>query len=98
MAKFIYNNPNYVNTSHIVSELNCKYYLCVFFENKTNLCSKSCLAKELAKELRDLMLICQQNLFHTQKISIKIYNKGRKPWIYMPSKKVWLNSKYLKIK
>ena len=47
-------------------ELNCNYLSQVFFKNNVDPCSKSCSAGELAKELRELMDICQQNLLHTQ--------------------------------
>ena len=52
--------------SDITFELNCNYYLQVFFKDKYNIYSKSCSANELAMELRELINICYQNFFYTQ--------------------------------
>ena len=64
MAEFAYNNAKNASTGHIHFELNYGFYLRVFFEDNVNSRFRSCLADELAKELRELMNICQQNLFH----------------------------------
>ena len=39
MAKFAYNNAKNASIGHMPFELNCDYYLCVFFKENTNLCS-----------------------------------------------------------
>ena len=44
------------------------------------------------------MIVCQKNLYHAQKLQKQAYNKGVKPQSYSSSKKVWLNSKYIKTK
>ena len=44
------------------------------------------------------MDICQQNLLYAQKLQKKAYDKGMKPTNYALGEKVWLNSKYIKIK
>ena len=44
------------------------------------------------------MNICQQNLLHAQELQKKVHDKGVKPQSYIPGEKVWLNSKYIKIK
>ena len=54
--------------------------------------------EELSSELRELMIICQQNLYHTQEFRKRGYNKVVKLWSYAPGEKVWLSNKYLKTK
>ena len=44
------------------------------------------------------MIICLENLHHAQNLQKQAYNKGVKPKNYASVDKVWLNSKYLKIK
>ena len=44
------------------------------------------------------MTICQQNLYHAQKLQKQAYNKGVKPQSYALGNKVWLSSKHLKTK
>lgn len=94
MAEFVYNNIKNINTGYTLFELNYGYHPSVFFEDKTNLCSKSCLVNKLTKELRDLISVCQQNLLHTQELQKKTHNKEIKLRSYVPGKKIWLNSKY----
>ena len=57
-----------MNTGHIPFKLNCGYYLHISFKDDANSCSKPCLVKELAKKLRDLISIYQQNLFYAQEL------------------------------
>ena len=66
MAEFIYNNAKNASTGHIFFELNCRYHPCIFYEQDLNLRSKLKTAEELSSELRNLMAICQQNLYHIQ--------------------------------
>ena len=68
MAKFAYNNAKNASISHTLFELNYGFHPQVFFEDDVDPRSKSRFADKLAKELRELMDICQQNLFHTQKV------------------------------
>ena len=44
------------------------------------------------------MIVCQENLYHAQELQKQAHNKGVKPRSYASSKKVWLNSKYIKTK
>ena len=44
------------------------------------------------------MTVCRENLHHAQKLQNRAHNKGVKPKSYTPGEKVWLNSKYIKIK
>ncbi len=64
MAEFAYNNAKNSSTVHTSFELNCGYNLRIFFEEDVNLRSRSCSANELVEELRELMGVCYQNLFH----------------------------------
>ena len=68
MAKFEYNKAKNASTSHMPFEVNCNFHPQVSFEDDVNFCSKSCSANELAKELRELIDIYQQNLFYAQKL------------------------------
>ena len=58
IAEFAYNNAKNASTSHTPFELNCGFYLRVFFEDNVNPCSRSRSADKLVKELRELMNIC----------------------------------------
>ena len=44
------------------------------------------------------MIVCRKNLYHTQKLLKRANNKDIKPRNYAFSNKIWLNSKYIKIK
>ena len=44
------------------------------------------------------MAVCQQNLYHTQKLQKQVHDTGVKPQSYAPGNKVWLSSKHLRIK
>ena len=96
LAEFAYNNAKSTSIGHTSFELNYGYYPYVLFKDDTNPCSKSYLAEKLGKKLRDWMSICQQNLLYIQELEKQSYNKGVKPQNYMPSKKIWLNRKYIK--
>ena len=98
IAEFTYNNAKNTSTGHMLFELNCSFYSQVFFKDDIDPHSRSCSANGLAKELRELMDICQQNLFHAQELQKKAHDKGVKPQSYAPGEKVQLNSKYIKTK
>lgn len=98
MTKFVYSNTKNVSTSQTSFKLNYNYHFYIFLGDKTNPCSKSYFANKLAKKLKNLILICWQNLFYAQKLKKQVYDKGLKPWSYASDKKVLLNKKYMKIK
>ena len=98
MAEFTYNKSKNANMGHTLFEINCGYHPWVSFEDKCNVCFKSSLANRLAVELRELINVCRQNLLHTKDLQKQAYNKGVKPCSYAPVEKVWLNSKYIKMK
>ena len=79
IAEFAYNNAKNVSTGHTSFKFNCGFHPQVSFENKVDSYSRSCYPNKLAKELRNLMDIYQQNLFHAQKLQKKAYNKSVKP-------------------
>ncbi len=64
MAEFIYNNAKNASTSHTSFELNYGYHPKVSFKEDIDLCLRSCSANKLAEELKKLMEVCYQNLFH----------------------------------
>ena len=98
IVEFKYNNVKNISTGHTPFKLNCGFYPRVFFKDIIDSCSRSCSANKLAKKLRKLMDICQQNLLYAQKLYKKAYDKGMKPQNYTLEEKVWLNSKYIKTK
>ena len=98
MAEFAYNNAKNASSGHTPFELNCGYHPRMSYEEDVEPRSKSKSADELSAELRELMIVCQENLHHAQELQKRAYNKGVKPKSYAPSDKVWLNSKYIKTK
>ena len=44
------------------------------------------------------MAVYRENLQHAQDFQKRAHNKGTKPKSYVSDDKVWLNSKYIKIK
>ncbi len=44
------------------------------------------------------MIVCKKNLQHVQELEKQYYDKHTKPKSYALGKKIWLNSKYIKIK
>ena len=98
MAEFAYNNTKNISTGHTPFELNCGYLFWMLYEEKVDSCSKSKSTDELSAELRKLIIVCQENLYYAQDLQKWAHNKRVKPRSYVPSNKVWLNSKYIKTK
>ena len=98
MAKFAYNDAKNASTSHTFFELNCRYHLWILYEDAVYPRSKCKSADKLSVELRELMIVCQENLHHAQELQKRAYNKGVKPWNYTSGDKIWLNNKYIKTK
>ena len=44
------------------------------------------------------MIVCRENLHHAQEFQKQAHDKGVKSRSYTLGEKVWLNSKYIKIK
>ena len=98
MAEFTYNNAKNVSTGFTPFELNCGYHPWVSYKKDLDLHSKLRIAKELSSKLRELMIVCQQNLYHAQELQKQAHDKGVKPQSYYVGDKAWLNSKQLKTK
>ena len=98
IAEFAYNNTKNISTSYTPFELNCGYHSRISYNEDVDPRSQSKWADKLLAKLRELMIICQENLHHTQEFQKWAHNKGVKPQSYNSSKKVWLNSKYIKTK
>ena len=79
MAEFAYNNAKNASTGHTPFKLNYSFYPRVFFKDDIDFCSRSCTANKLAKELRELIDIYQQNLFYAQKFQKRAHDKSVKP-------------------
>ncbi len=78
MAEFAYNNAKNASTGHTPFELNCGYHPRVSFEEDVDPRSRSCSARKLAEELRELMEVCCQNLPHAQELQKRAHDKGVK--------------------
>ena len=98
IVEFAYNNAKNASDGYTLFELNYGYHPRVYFKEDVDLQSRSRSANKLAEELRKLMKVCCQNLLHAQELQKRAHNKGVKSRSYAPSEKVWLNSKYIKIK
>ena len=98
MAEFTYNNAKNASTDHTLFGLNSGYHPWVFYEEDLDPRSKSKTVEELSSELQNLIVVCQQNLYHAQKLQKQAHDKEVKPRSYALGDKVWLNSKYLKTK
>ena len=68
MAEFTYNNAKNASTGHTPFELNCGYHLCVSYKENVDPHSKSKAADDLANDLRELMIVCRENLQHAQNL------------------------------
>ena len=98
MAEFAYNNAKNASTGHMLFELNCGYHPQVSYKEDVDSRSQSKSVDELSAELRELMIVCRENLHHAQELQKRAHDKGVKPRSYAPGEKVWLNSKYIKTK
>ena len=98
MGKFAFNKAKYASMGYTSFKLNCKYQPHVSYKKDVNIYSKSKVANKLTKELRNLIAVSRKNLQHVQKLQKQAHNKGIKPRNYTLSKKVCLNSKYIKTK
>ena len=95
---FAYNNAKNISFVYTPFMLNYCYYLQMSYKDNVNSRSKSKSVDNLLAKLRELIIVCRDNLYHTQELQKQAYNKGVKPKSSIPDNKVWLNSKYIKIK
>ena len=98
MAEFAYNNAKNASSGYMSFELNCGYHPRMSYKEDVDPRSKFKSADELLAELKELMIVCQENLHHAQKLQKRARDKNVKPRSYAPGDKVWLNSKYIKTK
>ncbi len=93
----MYNNVKNTNIYYILFKLNCGYYPCLLFEKDINLDFKSRLTKQIIGNLRNLIIICQKNPLCTQEFQKQACDNRIKLRNYPSGKKIWLNSKNIKI-
>ncbi len=62
MAKFAYNNTKNPSIGHMPFELNCGYHPQASYKENVNTRSQVKSADKLATELRELMIVCRENL------------------------------------
>ena len=68
------------------------------YKEEVNPRSQSKSADKLSAKLRELIIVCQENLHHAQELQKRAHDNGVKLHSYAPGKKIWLNSKYIKTK
>ena len=98
MTEFAYNNDKNASTGHTLFELNCGYHPRMLYKDDVDSYFQSKSADQLSAELRELMIVCRENLYHARELQKQAHDKGVKPRSYALGKKVWLNSKYIKTK
>ncbi len=64
IAEFTYNNTKNASTDYTPFKLNCDYHPRVPFKKDVDPRLRSCSTNKLAKELRELIEVCYQNLLH----------------------------------
>ena len=96
IAEFAYSNAKNTSIGHMPFELNYDYHLWILYKEPVNSYSQSKSVDKLLAELRELMIVYQENLYYTQELQKQAYDKGVKPWSYAFDEKIWLNSKYMK--
>ena len=65
IAELVYNNVKKASINHMHFELNRSYHSWMSYKEKVNSRSKSKSADKLLAELRELMIVCQKNLYYT---------------------------------
>ena len=98
MDEFMYNNAKNASTGYTAFELNSGYHSHVSFKEDIDPRFQSKTAKGLSSKLRKLMTVYRENLYHALELQKQAHNKSVKSKSYAPGDKVWLNSKYIKIK
>ena len=62
IVEFTYNNTKNASTGYTPFELNCSYHPCISYKEDINPHSQSTLANNLANNLRELIVVCWENL------------------------------------
>ena len=68
------------------------------YKEKVDFRSKLKLANKLSTELRELIIVTQEKLYHGQELQKRAHDKGVQPRSYAFSYKIWLNNKFIKTK
>ena len=68
IAELAYNNAKNTSTSHTPFELNYTYHLRMSYEKDIDSSSQSKLADKLLAKLRELVIVCQENLYNAQEL------------------------------
>ena len=68
MAEFAYNNARNASTGHTPFELNCGYHFWILYKEEVNFRSQSKSTNELLEKLKELIIVCCENLHHAQKL------------------------------
>ena len=87
MVKFAYNNTKTTSIGHTPFELNYDYHPQILYEKNVNPRFKSRSADKLSTQLRELMIVYQENLHHAQELQKRVHDKGIKPWAMPPTRK-----------
>ena len=98
IVEFAYNNAKNISTGHTSFELNCDYHPYISYKKNIDPCFKSKSVDKLSTNLKELMTVYRETLYHIQKLQKQAYNKAVKPRSYVSGNKVWLNSKYIRTK
>ena len=68
IAEFAHNNARNASTGHTPFELNCGYHPRMSYEEDVDSRFQSKSADTLSAELRELMIVCQENLHYAQEL------------------------------
>ena len=75
MEKFAYNNSKNISTGHTPFKLNYGYHPRMLYKEEVNPRSHSKSADELSEELRELIVVCCENLYHTPELQKQAKDK-----------------------
>ena len=78
--------------------MNSGYYPRMSYKGEDNPSPQSKSADKLSEELKELIVVCYENPHHAQKLQKQAHNKEVKLKSFALDEKIWLNSKYIKIK
>ena len=98
MVVSVYKNAKNASNGHLPFKLNCGYHHWMLYKEKVDSRSKSKSADKLSAKLKELMIVCRENVHHAQEIQKRAHYKGVKSRNYAPGDNVWLNSRYIKTK
>ena len=68
IANLAYNNAKNACSGYTLFELNCSYHPQILYKDNIDLCSKFKSKNNLSAELRERMIVCQEDLYHAQKL------------------------------